>query len=267
MRSLVHIYLQQFKTTFAFLLQYRAALLLWMIGQVLEPFVYLVLWRAVATAQGGSVGEYTTGEFAAYYIAFLLVNQATYTWIMYEYEFQIRQGWLSPALLRPVHPVHADIAQNVSTKLIGLPVILLAASALVLAFRPVAHLQLWAILLFLPALLLAFLIRFLVEWLLAMMAFWVTRVSAINQIYFVLVLFLSGEIAPLELFPRAIQVLATVLPFRWMIGFPIELALGRLTPLDAAVGLVAQLAWLAVAYGLATVVWRRGIRAYSAVGA
>ncbi len=267
MRSLVRLYLQQFKTTFAFLLQYRAALLLWMIGQLLEPFVYLILWRAVADSQGGSIEGYTTAEFAAYYIAFLLVNQVTYTWIMYEYEFQIRQGWLSPALLRPVHPVHGDIAQNISTKLIGLPVTLLAVAALVLAFRPAAHLQLWSVLLFLPALLLAFLIRFLLEWLLAMVAFWVTRVSAINQIYFVLMLFLSGEIAPLELFPQVLQVLATVLPFRWVIGFPIELVLGRLTPLEAVIGLAAQAAWLAVAYGLSGLVWRSGIRAYSAVGA
>ncbi len=267
MRHLWDVYVQQFKTTFAFMLQYRASLLIWMIGQVLEPLIYLLVWTTVSAAEGGSVGGYTAAEFAAYYIVLMLVNQATYTWIMYEYEFQIRQGLLSSALLRPVHPVYADIAQNVSTKLIGLPVMLSVAVMLALVFRPEAHIEPWTIALFVPALALAFLIRFLIEWTLAMTAFWITRVSAINQVYFVLLLFLSGELAPRELLPQPIQILAAMLPFRWMVGFPVELLLGRLTQVEAATGLLAQLAWLILGLGLGILVWRAGVRAYSAVGA
>ena len=36
MKDLAGIYAQQFKTTFASMLQYRASLFIWMIGQVLE---------------------------------------------------------------------------------------------------------------------------------------------------------------------------------------------------------------------------------------
>ncbi len=265
--GLVGLYKQQFKTTFASMLQYRASLFIWMIGQVLEPLIYLVVWSTVSESQGGSVGDYTAGQFAAYFIAFMLVNQVTYTWIMYEYEYRIREGMLSPALLRPVHPIHADIADNVSSKLVSLPVMLLIAAGLGLIFRPTATFQLWAILAFLPALFLAFLVRFLVEWTLAQAAFWTTRVSAINQVYFVLILFLSGQIAPLSLFPRPIQVLADILPFRWMIGFPVELVLGHLSPIQAVTGLAAQAVWLAISLGLVRIVWRAGIRIYSAVGA
>ncbi len=267
MSHLAHVYVQQFKTTLAYMLQYRASLLIWMITQVLEPLIYLLVWTAVAARDGGAVEGFTASEFAAYYIVFMVVNQVTYTWIMYEYEYQIRQGLLSPALLRPVHPVHADIAQNLSTKLIGLPVILLVAGALTLVFQPEVHIQLWAVCLFVPALVLAFLVRFLIEWALAMAAFWVTRVNAINQVYFVLLLFLSGQVAPLALFPRNLQALAAILPFRWMVGFPVELVLGHLSPVEAMLGLMAQLAWLTVGLGLVSLVWRAGVRVYSAVGA
>ena len=187
------------------MLQYRASLFIWMIGQVLEPLIYLVVWSTVSASRGGSVGDYTAAQFAAYYIAFMLVNQMTYTWIMWEYEYRIREGMLSPALLRPVHPIHADIAENISSKLVSLPVMLLIAAGLALIFKPSASPQLWALLAFIPAVLLAFLLRFLVEWTLAQAAFWTTRVSAINQVYFVLILFLSGQIAPLSLFPAPIQ--------------------------------------------------------------
>jgi viologen exporter family transport system permease protein len=116
-------------------------------------------------------------------------------------------------------------------------------------------------------LILAFLLRFLVDWTLAQAAFWTTRVGAINQVYFVLMLFLSGQIAPLSLFPRPVQILADILPFRWMIGFPVELLLGRLTPVQFLTGVGVQAAWIALALALLRVVWRAGIRIYSAVGA
>jgi ABC-2 type transport system permease protein len=266
-RDLAALYRQQFKTTFATMLQYRASLFIWMIGQVLEPIIYLVVWSTVSASRGGSVGDFTAAQFAAYYIAFMLVNQMTYTWIMWEYEYRIREGLLSPALLRPVHPIHADIADNLSSKLVSLPVMLVIAALLALIFKPAASFQWWALLAFLPAVALAFLLRFLVEWTLAQAAFWTTRVSAINQVYFVLILFLSGQLAPLSLFPRPIQVLADILPFHWMIGFPVELVLGRLTPLQAATGFSAQALWLALSLALVRVVWRAGIRIYSAVGA
>jgi ABC-2 type transport system permease protein len=267
MKALKELYVQQFKTTFIMMLQYRASLVIWMMGHVLEPLVYLIVWSVVAKTEGGSVGDYTAQGFAAYFISFMLVNHLTYTWIMYEYEYRIREGVLSFALLKPVHPIHSDIADNVSAKLVTLPFMLLIAAWLAVIFKPTAQIFPWAVAAFVPSLLLAFMLRFLLEWTLALAAFWTTRTGAINQIYFVLVLFLSGQIAPIALFPYPIQVAAAVLPFRWMIGFPVELLLGRLTPGDALTGLTAQALWLGVSLVLLRVVWRSGIRVYSAVGA
>ncbi|MGD0576338.1 MAG: ABC-2 family transporter protein [Anaerolineales bacterium] len=267
MRALADLYVQQFKTTLASTLQYRASLVIWMIAHILEPLVYLIVWSTVSNTNGGSVGDITTRGFAAYYIVLMLVNHVTYTWIMFEYEYRVREGSLSFALLKPVHPIHSDIADNVSSKLITLPMMLAAAAGLALIFRPSASPALWSLAAAVPALVLAFLIRFLVEWTLAQSAFWTTRVSAINQTYFVPLLFLSGQIAPLSLFPVPIQVLASVLPFRWMIGFPVELLTGQLSPLQGLIGLAAQAAWLALSIVLVRIVWRAGVRIYSAVGA
>jgi ABC-2 type transport system permease protein len=267
MKALAELYLQQFKTTLASMFQYRASLLIWMIGQVLEPLVYLIVWSVVSNSSGGSVGDYTTKDFAAYFIVLMLVNQFTYTWIMYEFEYRVREGILSFALLKPVHPIHSDIADNVSSKLITLPVMILIAAGLAVLFHASISPPLWSIAVFIPALLLAFLVRFLLEWTLALAAFWTTRVGAINQTYFVLMLFLSGQIAPLTLLPSSIQVIAEILPFRWMIGFPVELLLGRLTLAEALMGLGAQVAWLLVSFVVLRIVWRTGVRNYSAVGA
>lgn len=267
MRALLELYWQQFKTTLASMLAYRAMLAIWMIGQVLEPLVYLVVWSIVSNANGGSVGDYSARQFAAYYILLMLVNQVTYTWVMYEFEYRIREGLLSFALLRPVHPIHADIADNLSSKLITTPFMLAIAAVLAAFFHPTISTEPWAVALFFPALVLAFALRFTLEWTLALSAFWTTRVGAANQTYFTLMLFLSGQFAPLALLPQPVQVLAYILPFRWLVAFPIELVTGRLTLIEGLEGLGAQLAWLVAGYFLLRLVWRFGIRNYSAVGA
>jgi ABC-2 type transport system permease protein len=266
-KALAELYAQQFKTTLAMMFQYRASLVIWMIGQVLEPLIYLIVWSVVSTSSGGSVGGYTTGDFAAYFIVLMLVNQFTYTWIMHEFEYRVREGNLSFALLKPVHPIHSDIADNVSSKLITLPIMILIAAGLALAFHASLSPTLWAVALFIPALLLAFIVRFLLEWTLALAAFWTTRVSAINQSYFLLMLFLSGQMAPLTLLPYPVQVVAGILPFRWMIGFPVELLLGRLSLAEALQGLGIQAVWVLAGFALLRIVWRAGVKVYSAVGA
>jgi ABC-2 type transport system permease protein len=266
-RGLAGLYAQQFKTSLASMFQYRAALVIWLIGHVLDPVVYLAVWSAVSRSSGGSVGGFDAAQFAAYFIVLMLVNHVTYTWIMYEYEYRVRQGMLSFALLRPVHPIHADIADNVSSKVITLPLIIAAAAVLGLLFRPSFHLVPWALAASAPALMLAFIVRFLMEWTLALAAFWTTRVSAINQTYFIAMLFLSGQMAPLSLLPPALQKIAAVLPFRWTTSFPVELILGRLDYAAALQGLGMQAAWLVLCLFLLRLTWRAGVRVYSAVGA
>ena len=267
MRAFADLYYQQFKTSLAATLQYRASLAIWLIAHVLEPLVFLIVWSSVSTSSGGSIGGYNSADFAAYFILLMLVNHVTYTWIMYEFEYRIRNGTLSFALLKPIHPIHSDIADNIASKLITLPFMLAIAGILALAFHPTLSPSLWSLALAVPALLLALLIRFLVEWTLAQAAFWTTRVTAINQTYFVLMLFLSGQLAPLTLYPGWIQSVATILPFRWMISFPLQLLLGQLTLNQALVGLSVQALWVLISYVLFRVVWRAGVRVYSAVGA
>jgi ABC-2 type transport system permease protein len=265
-KGLIDLYIQQFRTSLATMFQYRFSLVIWLISQVLEPLIYLIVWTVVSKGQGGSVGGYTASGFAAYFILLMLVNHVTYTWIMYEYEYRVRRGSLSFSLLRPVHPIHADIADNISSKAVSFPAMLLAAEGLALIFKPDFHFVGWAALATLPAIALAFVLRFFVEWCLALAAFWITRVSALNQTYFVAMLFLSGQIAPLGLMPGWIQTVASISPFRWMISFPLELLLGHLSPADAGRGFAAQLAWVILSWGVMRLVWRAGVRAYSAVG-
>jgi ABC-2 type transport system permease protein len=265
--QLADVYRAKFRAEIALQFAYRGALAIWLLALLVEPVVYLVVWTTVARSQGGMVGGFTSGDFAAYFTLLMVVNQLTFTWHFYEFEWRIRNGFFSPLLLRPVHPVHNDVAENLTFKLLTFAVVAPVAVLLLIAFDASLSPSPWTLLAFVPALLLAMALRFLLEWTLALAAFWLTRVSAINQAYYVSMLFLSGQVAPLELFPPIVQVIAGVLPFRWMVAFPVETLLGRLSPTETLVGLGAQLVWIGLALALLRVGWRAGVRRYAAVGA
>ncbi len=263
---LADLYVQELKTSLASMFQYRAALGIWLLGNILEPLIYLVVWTTVSASSGGSVGGFTPRDFAAYYLALMIVNQVSYTWVMYEFDYRIREGTFSAALLRPVHPIHTDIADNLASKAVSLPFVAAAAVILSLLFHPAFKTTAGAAAAFVPAMVLAFLVRFLIDWTVALAAFWTTRVSAINQIYYMAVLFFSGQIAPLALLPGPLRTLATVLPFRWTVGFPVELILGRLTPGQTLAGFAMQAGWLAVGWTVLRFAWRTSAKHYTAVG-
>ena len=267
MMRLFQIYRAQFKVAVALELQYRVAALIWLIGTVLEPVVYLVVWTNVAQAGGDDVGGFGSADLAAYFISTMLVNHMTFTWHMWEYDYRIRQGLLSPLLLRPLHPIHADIAENLTHKVMTLVVVAPTAVILAWVFKPVWNPPAWSLLAFLPALVMAFFVQFFLGWALAMAAFWTTRIAAINRMYFLGKLFLAGQLAPIALLPPLLQTVASVSPFRWMLSFPVELLLGRLPPAAVATGLLAQFTWTALSFLAVKLMWRAGVKRYSAFGA
>jgi ABC-2 type transport system permease protein len=267
MSSLAHLYLAQFRISLLAEMQYRVALLMWLVGMIAEPVIYLVVWTTIARAQGGQVGGYTAGDFAAYYIAWTLVRHMNIALTPWAFENRVQRGALSPELMRPVHPFHFDLAWFLGTKVVVFVLWLPIGALLVLLFRPALDPQPWHVIGFAVALITAFIMRFALVWALGLITFWITRVGALFDLYFALELLLSGRLVPLDLLPDWAQRLAGWLPFQWAFGFQIELLLGRLTPAEALRGFAAQGFWFMIGVILIQLLWRAGLRRYSAVGA
>ena len=267
MRRLIQLYPALLRISLLENIQYRASGMIWMLGMILEPVIFLVVWSRVAEARGEPVGGYDAGEFAAYYVTLMMVNQLTFTWVMESFQFRIQMGLFSQELLRPVHPMHADITANIAFKLVMLMIMLPALVVVYIAFDPRFDLEVSNVAAALAALVVAFMLRFLLEWTLALAAFWTTRVTAINRLYYSLVTFLSGRVAPLAVLPLWLQDAARDLPFYYFIGFPVELFLGRLGREEIIRGFLVQGVWLGLAGLIIAAVWKRAARRYAAVGA
>lgn len=268
----LNVYRANLKMAIAMMLQYRFGILIWAIWGFVGPLISLAVWSAATAARGEPVtsasGEsFGSRDFAAYFLTFMIVGHLTMSWDAFEFAWRVRDGNLSPRLLKPLHPIHTDVSFNIAFKLATSVMILPAWILLFVLLRPTPPASLASFLLGIPAILLAGLLRYIWQYSLALAAFWTTRVEAINQLYFTLDAFLAGRIAPLVLLPGWLGLAAAYSPFRSMGSFPVELLLGRITPAQAVSGFGMQLLWLGVGLVVFRALWRAGIRQYSAVGA
>jgi ABC-2 type transport system permease protein len=253
------------RVTWSDALAYRAEVLIWVLTGVL-PLVMLAVWRTLAGEDG--VGGFSGAEFVTYYVGALSIRQLTGVWIIWDVEREIRLGELSPHLLRPAHPLLRYLAFALSDKPLRLAMVL-PIWGLALLFEPDAwptpdRLSVAA----LPvAIVLGFLIYFCNQCCIGLLSFWWTQVLAVQDFWFGLYALASGYLVPIDLLPAPLTRVLNVLPFRAMLGFPVDLLLGRLSAAQIGQGLALQLGWFLALFLLMLLMWRRGLRRYSAVGA
>jgi ABC-2 type transport system permease protein len=243
---------------------YRAEFLVWLLSTNM-PLVMLALWSAVA--RDGPVGRFGQAEFAAYYLAALVVRLMTGAWVVWEMNFEIRQGTLSFRMLRPVHPLVAYAAENVAAMpvrlVVSLPVAL--AALWLLGGRHVTHDPL-LLALFPVTVLGAWLITYLAMASVGCLAFWLESATSLFDVWLGLFGIFSGYLVPLELYPRWVNEAAYWMPFRYMLAFPVELVTGGLDRHRALLQLSAQWAFVLLLLGVAAGAWRLGTRRFAAHG-
>ncbi|MDJ0696770.1 MAG: ABC-2 family transporter protein [Mastigocoleus sp. MO_167.B18] len=247
---------------YAYMLEYRAELVLWILSGSL-PIILMGVWSEAA--QGGNFGLNSV-DFARYFIAVFIVRQLSVVWVIWEFEREIVEGKLSPRLLQPIDPVWHHISSHISERIARTPF----AIVLILLFFLLYPQAFWLpnfgnLLLFLIASVMAFALRFVIQYTFAMFAFWTERASALENLWFLFYLFLSGYIAPLEVFPEVVREIVLLTPFPYLINFPAAILVG--VPVDLGRGFLSTIGWFLLFLGLNRIFWRLGLKRYSGMGA
>jgi ABC-2 type transport system permease protein len=248
--------------------QYRANLIMYLLYWLVSPIIYLAVWTSIAN-HNGNVNGLTANDFVTYYMTLLIVDQITSNIVIHTFAYKVQDGSLSGELVRPIHPMLTNaLVNNIAFKALTLMGFIPIWIILFFLYRPDYSSVTFAnILLAIPALLLGFFVGFLLTASVTSLAFWTTRVYSIHEFYYALLLLCSGLFVPLTLMPKLVQDIAQYLPFQLSIYFPIELILGRLSSAQIIQGYMVGIAWLIVAIAVFQVMWRNGVKRYSAVGA
>jgi ABC-2 type transport system permease protein len=265
-RSMVDLYLSTMRLAVQEQFQYRTANYFYMFGMIAEPVIYLVVWTTIADQSGGSVQGLTPGYFAAYYIVWTLVRNMNIVFGAPFWEHRIREGELTKDLLRPVLPLHYDIAYFAGWKVVVIVLWIPLAIGLSLVFHPTLSPSLVQIVVFFLAIWGAYLLRTMFQEALGMLCFWTTRGAAIFDLWMTMELLLSGRLVPLPLMPDWVQEISRFLPFQWAFYFPIQSLVGDESNEELVRGLGAQILWILIGLAIFRFGWKHAIRRYSAVG-
>ena len=246
---------------------YRGEFLIWMLSTVAGPVISLLVWRT-ALRSGANLpvdAEYLT----TYFVLLGVVSMLTSSWISWFLAQEIREGTLSKWIVRPGSTHLNGIANNLSEKIIKSVVLapLIAViwwifrDAIVVPSDPVR----WF--LFLLSVVGGATIVYAMHVLVGALAFWVDDITGIDRARDMIALVLSGAIVPLALMPDWAGGFVAFQPFRYTLSFPIELVIGDLSGGDLMIGMALQIAYPIIFVACAMALWRRGMRAYAAVGA
>ena len=116
------------------------------------------------------------------------------------------------------------------------------------------------------ALLCGFLIGFLIETLIGLIAFWWLEVSSLIFVYMMINYFLSGHMIPLDWLPPPLGDVVQYLPFKYLAFFPAAIFLGRYESADLWRELLIEFVWIAVLLLASRIAFTRGVRQYGAFG-
>ncbi len=243
---------------------YRGEFIVWMLTTTM-PLVMLALWTAVARET--PIPGFGAGELTSYYLATLIVRQLTGNWIVWELNYEIRLGTLSMRLLRPLHPLWQYAGQHMSAvpmrALVSAPIVALTMAIVGTGAFTHDPVLLGA---FALSVALAWALNFLAMSLLGLLALYTEQSLSAFDVFFGIFGVMSGYLIPLELLPGWVRAVASWLPFRGMLGLPVELACGRLGHAEAASAIALQAGWVALMLVATLGTWRRALRRFEALG-
>jgi ABC-2 type transport system permease protein len=232
---------------------------------VLISFYYL--WSTLL-AQRPSFAGYDRAQMITYVLGMNILRSCVFAGKSDEIAYEINRGDLSAYLLKPIHFMAYAFFRDLSEKSINLISAVVEVYVLTKLFdAPFAwpHQGLtW--LYFLIAVIGAILMNFMLSFMTGCWGFW-TAESGGPRFFLELVLeFSAGAFFPLNILPDTIQQILKCLPAPYLVFFPLNLFLEKMSPHELAVGLATQFTWLAILAALCRLVWTRGLRVYAAQG-
>ncbi|MFY7799811.1 MAG: ABC transporter permease [Dolichospermum sp.] len=247
---------------YAYMLEYRSELILWVLAGSL-PMIMMGIW--VQAAESGKFG-FQPVDFARYFFAVFLTKQISVVWVIYDFEKEILEGKLSLKLLQPLDPIWHHLGSHLGERVARMPfVLLLSTFFFVLYPQAFWFPNITNLCLFILTAIMAFALRFIIQYTFAMFAFWTERAAALENLWLLFFLFLSGLIAPLDVFPENIRNIVMLTPFPYMINFPASILVGL--PVNLTRGFLSIIGWFFVFLGANRFLWRKGLKRYSGMGA
>jgi ABC-2 type transport system permease protein len=227
-------------------------------------YVYPALPRALRP--GGGTG-WTIG---AYFLVVAIAESLDVSERYHEIIDDLHEGDLSHFLIRPIDYRWYSVCTDAGAQLAYLTTSLCVGAVLVTAVGGWGTFSHWdgaTAVGVVVALLITFVLSQLTSLIIGSLGFWTETLGGMDSLFTLSFWLLGGRIVPIAVFPAPLREVVELLPFRYYVSLPAEIASGLVPTEEIPVHLALGLGWVLIAWLVMSWIWRRGLRAYSARGA
>lgn len=248
--------------------QRRASLVIERVRSLAIVLSLYFLWSSLLEDPSKSFLGYSRPQMLTYVLGLAILRALVLTNRAFDLTWEIARGRLSAILLRPVHLFGYQLALDLSDKTVRVAAAVVETAVLILIFQArlywpqqPAHLA--------AALLAVALAVFLYYWIglaLASSGFWSAESIGFLWAASLMMEFCSGAFFPLDVLPDFWRGLLLLLPFPYLVYFPLNIYLERLSPSEIVQGLTLLVGWTIAFMVLVSFLWKRGLANYQAEG-
>lgn len=247
-------------------LVYRTSLLMWRVRQLLGTLMALSVWTVIFGANG-QFGNYNRSEMITYIFLVALLQNIILSSALNALASTVYSGKISHELLKPLNLFYFFGIQEVADKAKNVAFIILESVLLFVVFKPeVVIPSLLVIAMVAVLVVMGTLLNFFISLLFGSLGFWSPDTWAPRFLFFMFVEFTAGRMFPLDILPDIFQKILYFTPFPYLSFVQTQLFLGRISLAESWIHLVILGAWLGFLGLLSKVIWKHGLKDYSAAG-
>ena len=263
-------YLQIFKISFQQEFVYRVNFIMWRVRNVFQIFLIFFLWDAIFSDPQRVVFGYDRSKILTYVFGILVIKALVLSARAVDVAGDISRGDIMNYLLKPINYFKFWFTRDLSSKALNVIFASLEFTLLFLLIRPPLFIQTNPLILlgFLVCLAFAIFIFFTLLFITSAVPFWAPELGWGSHflVTVIIIEFLSGSLFPIDILPLAIQKVLLLSPFPYLIFFPIQVYLGKVSGGNLIGGIAISLFWAIALWLVMNFIWKKGLKAFQAYG-
>lgn len=246
---------------------YRARSIVWLFIDIFILFIMPFLWLSVY-GDAGSIAGFDKRQMVTYFIGVAVVRVAVSSHLEVKMRQEIKDGRFTNYMVKPMNHLLYTIMREQGWRaaytLHFIPVLLAA----LFIFKDYIELNftLQTISFVIIAFIFSHILFSLLNYIIGITAFYLIDADSAAQFFWLAFSLFSGTIAPLVFFPQWLQRVADVLPFKYLVSFPLTIFFNHYTTREMLTGYGIQIMWIAASLLVISITFKRGIKKYEAIG-
>jgi len=248
-------------------LTYRFTVLAYRIGEIGETLALILMWSAIYGGQK-VIGGLTLQEMITYILVGNFFNAIIRNFLSSVVSHDIKDGRLSMFLIRPMSYFNYILSREIGRISLSTLMSVLSSMLIIIFFINtfIWNFDVAYFLIIVAMVILAFVVELFLSYLIGLISFWTDEVDGIYATIDRIKKFFSGGYFPISLLPLMFVQVSFALPFAYSFFVPAQLYLKKLDLSVGLKGLLIQIVWILILYGIIKIVWGRGLKRYEGVG-